>query len=130
MRNPERFVKPKTSAHSTSSISCCVALHPKIEVDQFVFLSVSLLPRGRFFKKCFKLVCLAEYLLDDMKTYHYLSNTYVAIQGIEEVEEYNNTIKAMHIMGMSNEDIICRPTFVLFVSTICKWFILHLYTFN
>lgn len=43
-----------------------------------------------------------------MKSYHYLSNTYVAIQGIDEVEEYNNTIKAMHIMGMSNEDIICK----------------------
>lgn len=42
-----------------------------------------------------------------MKSYHYLSNTYVTIQGIDEVEEYNNTIKAMHIMGMSNEDIIC-----------------------
>lgn len=43
-----------------------------------------------------------------MKSYGYLSNPYVAIQGIDEVEEYNNTIKAMHIMGMSNEDIICN----------------------
>lgn len=43
-----------------------------------------------------------------MKTYHYLSNPYVTIQGIDEVEEYNNTIKAMHIMGMSNDDIICK----------------------
>lgn len=43
-----------------------------------------------------------------MKNYHYLSNPYVTIQGIDEVEEYNNTIKAMHIMGMSNEDIICK----------------------
>ena len=49
-----------------------------------------------------------EYLLEDMKNYHYLSNTYVQIQGIDEVEEYNNTIKAMHIMGMNNEDIICN----------------------
>jgi myosin heavy subunit len=49
-----------------------------------------------------------EYLLEDMKNYHYLSNTYVQIQGIDEVEEYNNTIKAMHIMGMNNEDIICK----------------------
>ena len=47
-----------------------------------------------------------EYLLDDMKSYSYLSNTYVPVSGIDEVEEYNNTIKAMHIMGMSNEDII------------------------
>lgn len=47
-----------------------------------------------------------EYLLDDMKTYSYLSNTYVPVSGIDEVEEYNNTIKAMHIMGMSNDDII------------------------
>ena len=48
----------------------------------------------------------AEYLLDDMKSYSYLSNTYVPVSGIDEVEEYNNTIKAMHIMGMNNEDII------------------------
>jgi len=47
-----------------------------------------------------------EYLLEDMKSYHYLSNTYVQIQGIDEVEEYNNTIKAMHIMGINNDDII------------------------
>ena len=47
-----------------------------------------------------------EYLLDDLKSYHYLSNPYVPIQGVDEVEEYNNTIKSMHIMGMSNEDII------------------------
>lgn len=47
-----------------------------------------------------------EYLLDDMKSYTYLSNLYVPIQGVDEVEEYNNTIKSMHIMGMNNEDII------------------------
>ncbi len=47
-----------------------------------------------------------EYLLDDMKSYSYLSNTYAPVSGIDEVEEYNNTIKAMHIMGMSNLEII------------------------
>lgn len=41
-----------------------------------------------------------------MKSYQYLSNPYVPIQGVDEVEEYNNTIKSMHIMGMNNEDII------------------------
>jgi len=41
-----------------------------------------------------------------MKSYHYLSNPYVPIQGVDEVEEYNNTIKSMHIMGMNNDDII------------------------
>lgn len=54
----------------------------------------------------FSLLFSAEYLLDEMKSYHYLSNTYVPIQGIDEVEEYNNTIKAMHIMGINNDDII------------------------
>ncbi|CAF0913604.1 unnamed protein product [Brachionus calyciflorus] len=47
-----------------------------------------------------------EYLLDDLKSYNYLSNPYIPIQGVDEVEEYNNTIKAMHIMGINNEDII------------------------
>lgn len=64
-----------------------------------------------------KTTTTAEYLLEDMKNYHYLSNPYVTIQGIDEVEEYNNTIKAMHIMGMSNEDIICN-----IFSCILKWF--------
>ena len=48
-----------------------------------------------------------------MKSYTYVSNTYVSIQGVDEVEEYNNTIKAMHIMGINNDDIICntfKPT--------------------
>ena len=64
---------------------------------------------------CAKLIFLnnnnnnkAEYLLDDMKSYQYLSNTYVAIQGSDEVEEYNNTIKAMHIMGINQDDIVCK----------------------
>ena len=43
-----------------------------------------------------------------MKNYHYLSNVYVPIQAVDEVEEYNNTITAMHIMGMNNDDIICN----------------------
>jgi myosin protein heavy chain len=46
-----------------------------------------------------------EYLLEDIKSYNYLSNPYVPIQGIDEVEEYNHTYKAMQIMGMSQEDI-------------------------
>ena len=46
-----------------------------------------------------------------MKSYHYLSNTYVTIQVNDEVEEYNNTIKAMHIMGINNDDIICNFIF-------------------
>ncbi len=34
-----------------------------------------------------------EYLLDDIKSYSYLSNTNVSVSGIDEVEEYKNTIK-------------------------------------
>ncbi len=50
-----------------------------------------------------------DFLLDDMKTYQYVSNAYTPIQGLDEVEEYQNTIRAMHIMGMSNDDIACMP---------------------
>lgn len=49
----------------------------------------------------------ADFLLEDMKSYHYLSNSTMTIQNLDEVEEYNHTIKAMHIMGISNDDIIC-----------------------
>lgn len=50
----------------------------------------------------------SEYLLEDLKSYHYLSNTYVPIQGVDEVTEYNHTLKAMQIMGMSPDDIHCK----------------------
>ena len=38
-----------------------------------------------------------------MKNQHYLLNKYVHLQrGIDDVEEYNKTFKAMNIMGMNN----------------------------
>ncbi len=49
-----------------------------------------------------------EYLLEDIKSYNYLSNPYVPIQGVDEVEEYNHTYKAMQIMGMNQDDIHCK----------------------
>jgi myosin heavy subunit len=50
----------------------------------------------------------ADFLLEDFKNYNYLSNQYLAINGLDEVEEYNSTIKAMHIMGVSTDDIVCK----------------------
>jgi myosin protein heavy chain len=74
----------------------------------FLILKYIYLNNWNFFNTLSLPFLKVEYLLEDMKNYHYLSNTYVQIQGIDEVEEYNNTIKAMHIMGMNNEDIICK----------------------
>ncbi len=37
----------------------------------------------------------------------------MTVQGVDEAEEYNHTIKAMHIMGISNDDIICKIYFIL-----------------
>jgi myosin heavy subunit len=50
----------------------------------------------------------ADFLLEGIKSYQYLSNSTIKIQGLDEAEKYNHTIKAMHIMGISNGDIICQ----------------------
>jgi len=66
-----------------------------------IFSIINLNPLLLFFSK-------VEYLIEDMKNYNFLLNKFVRIQDIDEVEEYNNAIKALHIIGMNQEEIICK----------------------
>lgn len=46
----------------------------------------------------------AEYILEDPKSYPFLSSGAVPVPGIDDAAEFQATIKSMHIMGMNNED--------------------------
>ncbi|XP_046959297.1 myosin heavy chain, non-muscle isoform X1 [Vanessa cardui] len=46
----------------------------------------------------------AEYILEDPKSYPFLSNAALPVPGIDDAAEFQATIKSMNIMGMNNED--------------------------
>ncbi|XP_059059196.1 myosin heavy chain, non-muscle [Achroia grisella] len=46
----------------------------------------------------------AEYILEDPKSYPFLSNAALPVPGIDDVAEFQATIKSMNIMGMNMED--------------------------
>ena len=46
----------------------------------------------------------AEYLVGDAKTYRFLSNDNLQVQGISDANEYEDTREAMNIMGMSDDE--------------------------
>ncbi|XP_022242820.1 myosin heavy chain, non-muscle-like [Limulus polyphemus] len=46
-----------------------------------------------------------EYLLEDMKNYKFFSNGNIQVPGIVESQEFKSTVKAMEIMGLSQEDL-------------------------
>lgn len=45
-----------------------------------------------------------RYILDDPKSYPFLSNGPVPVPGFDDFAEFQATIKSMNIMGMNNED--------------------------
>lgn len=45
-----------------------------------------------------------EFLFDDAKTYQYLSNGNLAVPGLNDANEYEDTREAMNIMGMSEDE--------------------------
>lgn len=46
----------------------------------------------------------AEFLFGDAKSYTFMSNGYVAVPGINDANEYEDTVEAMNIMGMPEEE--------------------------
>ncbi|XP_076345264.1 uncharacterized protein LOC143244459 isoform X1 [Tachypleus tridentatus] len=46
-----------------------------------------------------------EYLLEDLKSYTFLTYGNVPVSGIDDLTEYKNTVKAMDIMGFNPDDI-------------------------
>ncbi|XP_055526751.1 myosin heavy chain, non-muscle isoform X1 [Wyeomyia smithii] len=45
-----------------------------------------------------------KFILDDMKTYPFLSNGNLPVPGVDDHMEFQATVKSMHIMGMTEED--------------------------
>ncbi|XP_011503112.1 PREDICTED: myosin heavy chain, non-muscle isoform X2 [Ceratosolen solmsi marchali] len=45
-----------------------------------------------------------EYILEDPKLYPFLSCGALPVPGVDDTAEFHSTVKAMHIMGMTNED--------------------------
>lgn len=45
-----------------------------------------------------------EFILEDSKTYSFLNNDSHIVPGVDDSAEFQNTVKAMNIMGFSNED--------------------------
>ena len=59
---------------------------------------------------------IVDYLLEDFSNYRYLSNGNLSISAINDSDEFQNTVKAMRIMNMSNEElhsIFCTLSAVL-----------------
>ncbi|KAI0986953.1 hypothetical protein GJ496_004886 [Pomphorhynchus laevis] len=48
---------------------------------------------------------IRDFLLEDFSSYNYITNGYIDLPGTEDSEEFQNTIKAMSIMGITNEDL-------------------------
>ncbi|KAG4076752.1 hypothetical protein HA402_002039 [Bradysia odoriphaga] len=45
-----------------------------------------------------------KFILDDIKTYSFLSNGSLPVPGVDDYAEYQATVKSMNIMGMTNDD--------------------------
>ncbi|CAF1346369.1 unnamed protein product [Adineta steineri] len=48
---------------------------------------------------------ITDYLLEDFSRYRYLTHGNVTVGGVDDAEEFQNTVKAMQIMNMSNDDL-------------------------
>ena len=49
-------------------------------------------------------VCAAEFLFEDPGSYTFMSNGYVAVPGVNDANEYEDTREAMNIMGLSDDE--------------------------
>lgn len=45
-----------------------------------------------------------KFILDDIKTYQFLSNGSLPVPGVDDFAEFQATVKSMDIMGMTNDD--------------------------
>ncbi len=43
--------------------------------------------------------------MDNMEQYRFLSNGYLALTGVDDSQEFHNTIRSMKIMGFHDEEI-------------------------
>lgn len=55
-------------------------------------------------------MCAEEFILEDIKSYPFLGNKANPIPGMDDSAEFQSTVKAMNIMGMTNEDYAGKLT--------------------
>ena len=55
----------------------------------------------------------ADYLFQDPKSYIHLSNGNLPVAGINDAQEYQDTLEAMNIMGMSEDERTGELIFVI-----------------
>lgn len=60
-----------------------------------------------------------EFILEDPKTYAFLSNGALPVPGVDDAAEYQATVKAMSIMGMTNEDLSGEMLVEIYVLCAC-----------
>ncbi|KAK8757570.1 hypothetical protein V5799_004798 [Amblyomma americanum] len=53
------------------------------------------------------ILVVKEYLLEDVKNYTFLTHGHVPVPGVDDAQEFRNTVKAMTIMGLNQEDLNC-----------------------
>ena len=56
-----------------------------------------------------------EYLLENIDHYNYLSNGKVLVGGVDDPKEFNDTVEALKIMNVSDEDINCKYLFLCLI---------------
>lgn len=59
---------------------------------------------ANYYAAYFSCLCVGELLFGDAGSYTFLSNGYVAVPGINDTNEYEDTVEAMNIMGMPVEE--------------------------
>lgn len=65
-------------------------------ISELVFLSLPLPPNT------------ADLLLEGFNNYRFLSNGYIPIPGQQDKDNFQETMEAMHIMGFSHDEILCK----------------------
>jgi hypothetical protein len=53
-------------------------------------------------------VCTGEFLLEDVKSYKYLTQGNINVPGLDDPDLYRQLIQAMEIMGISKEEQACK----------------------
>lgn len=53
-------------------------------------------------------ITTADLLLEGFNNYRFLSNGYIPIPGQQDKDNFQETMEAMHIMGFSHEEILCK----------------------
>ena len=53
---------------------------------------------------CACVPCTEELLFDDAGSYAFMSNGYVPVAGVNDANEYEDTVEAMNIMGLPEDE--------------------------